>query len=97
MPVLALFAYVRVYPIACSVVLSFYKWNLISPIKPFVGWDNYIQLMSDPNFLLALQEHHDLFAGDGRVQHRCWRCRSPFSWPAAAASRPSIRRSTSCR
>jgi multiple sugar transport system permease protein len=54
-PVLALFAYVRVWPIAWGVVLSFHKWNLISPIKPFVGWANYAQLIGDPNFLLALK------------------------------------------
>jgi multiple sugar transport system permease protein len=54
-PVLALFLYVRVIPIAFSFVLSFYRWNLISPRKPFVGWENYIQLLSDDNFILALK------------------------------------------
>ena len=55
MPVLALFAYVRIWPIAWGVVLSFHKWNLISPIQPYVGWANYRQLIGDPNFLLALK------------------------------------------
>ena len=54
-PVLALFFYVRIIPIGFSFLLSFYKWNLISPRKPFVGWDNYVNLMSDDNFLLALK------------------------------------------
>jgi multiple sugar transport system permease protein len=54
-PVLALFAYVRVVPIVWSFVLSFYKWNLISPLKPFVGLTNYELLLSDENFLLALE------------------------------------------
>ncbi len=54
-PVLALFAYVRIWPIAWGVVLSFHKWNLISPIKPYIGWANYSQLIGDPNFLLALK------------------------------------------
>ncbi|MBV9523109.1 MAG: sugar ABC transporter permease [Alphaproteobacteria bacterium] len=54
-PVLALFAYVRVVPIAWSLVLSFYKWNLISPLKPFIGFTNYKLLLSDENFLLALK------------------------------------------
>ena len=54
-PVLALFAYVRVVPIAWSVVLSFYKWNLISPLKPFIGFANYELLLSDENFLVALK------------------------------------------
>ena len=55
LPILALFAYVRVIPIGFSVVLSFYKWKLISPLKPFIGLDNYTQLMSDDNFILALK------------------------------------------
>ena len=54
-PVLALFAYVRVWPIGWGVVLSFYKWNLIGKKKPFVGLDNYINLLHDPNFILALK------------------------------------------
>jgi len=54
-PVLALFAYVRVYPIAWSVVLSFYRWNLIRPQKPFIGFTNYLNLLADDNFLLALK------------------------------------------
>src|SRR5439155_12516136 len=55
LPVLALFAYVRVIPIGFSALLSFYKWNLISPRKPFVGLANYAQLLSDENFQLALK------------------------------------------
>ena len=55
LPVIALFAYVRVIPIAFSALLSFYKWNLISPHKPFVGLANYVQLVGDENFQLALK------------------------------------------
>src|SRR5258707_385146 len=55
LPILALFAYVRVIPIGFSVLLSFYKWKLISPLKPFIGLENYIQLMQDDNFYLALK------------------------------------------
>jgi multiple sugar transport system permease protein len=54
-PVLALFAYVRIVPIAWSVVLSFYKWNLIQPLKPYIGLTNYRLLLEDENFLLALK------------------------------------------
>ena len=54
LPVVALFAYVRIVPIGFGFLLSFYKWNLISPRRPFVGWDNYTTLIEDENFLLAL-------------------------------------------
>jgi len=53
-PVLALFLYVRIVPIGFGVWLSFHRWNLLSPAKPFVGWRNYEQLFADENFHLAL-------------------------------------------
>lgn len=54
-PVLALFAYIRAFPIAWSVILSFHRWDLISAAKPFVGFANYLRLVKDGNFLLALR------------------------------------------
>lgn len=54
-PVLALFFYVRVIPIARSVIISFYRWDLIRPLKPFIGFANYENLLSDANFILALK------------------------------------------
>ena len=53
-PVMALFAYARIFPIGWSVVLSFYRWDLIKPLKPFIGLANYEQLLQDENFRLAL-------------------------------------------
>jgi len=53
-PVLALFAYIRVFPIIWSVVLSFYNWRLIGRQRPFIGLQNYLHLLHDPNFLTAL-------------------------------------------
>jgi multiple sugar transport system permease protein len=54
-PVLGLFAYIRAFPIAWSVILSFHQWDLISTIKPFVGFANYLKIARDANFLLALK------------------------------------------
>jgi multiple sugar transport system permease protein len=55
LPVLALFVYVRIIPIGFGFLLSFYKWNLLSPVKPFVGFNNYLTLLDDDNFILALK------------------------------------------
>ncbi|MFI4980664.1 MAG: carbohydrate ABC transporter permease, partial [Nevskiales bacterium] len=55
LPVLALFFYVRIIPIGFGFLLSFYRWNLITPRKPFVGLENYLALLSDDNFILALK------------------------------------------
>jgi multiple sugar transport system permease protein len=54
-PVLVLFLYVRVIPIVESVALSFYRWDMIRPLKPFIGLRNYEQLLTDENFILALE------------------------------------------
>jgi multiple sugar transport system permease protein len=54
-PIVALFVYVRVVPIGFSLLLSFYRWNLISPVRPWIGLDNYANLLSDDNFQLALR------------------------------------------
>jgi multiple sugar transport system permease protein len=55
LPVLALFLYVRIIPIGFGFVLSLYRWNMISPRKPFVGLANYVQLFGDEKFIAALK------------------------------------------
>lgn len=55
LPVLALFFYVRIVPIAYSFYLSFYNWSLIKPRRPFIGWENYLSMLDDENFVLALK------------------------------------------
>src|SRR5437660_2916359 len=54
-PVLALFAYIRLVPIAWSVILSLYSWDFISLHKPLVGLGNYVRLMADENFIQAVK------------------------------------------
>jgi multiple sugar transport system permease protein len=54
-PVLLLFGYVRGWPIVQSFIISFYKWELISPLKPFIGLLNYQMLLEDENFWLSLK------------------------------------------
>ncbi len=53
-PVLVIFAWVRVIPIAEIMRLSFHRWDIISRNQPFVGLDNYIELFGDKLFLTAL-------------------------------------------
>src|SRR3989339_1692696 len=38
------------WPILYSLVLSFFKWNMIAPKKTFIGVDNYVSLFNDPVF-----------------------------------------------
>jgi ABC-type sugar transport system permease subunit len=94
LPVLALFLYVRIIPIGFGFVLSLYRWNMISARKPFVGFANYIQLFGDENFIAALKNTTIYsFATVILTTVLAWRSFSP----AGAGSRPSTRRSISCR
>lgn len=42
-----------VYPIIYMFYLSFYNWNMIGN-KKFIGFDNYVSLFSDPEFMQVL-------------------------------------------
>ena len=54
LPTLAIFAWVRLYPIADTLRLSVHKWDILSKNKPFIGLDNFRELMGDQLFLDAL-------------------------------------------
>ncbi len=54
LPVLAIYAYVRIVPIGRSVQLSFFDWRLIARARPFVGLGNYVRMIGDENFHIAI-------------------------------------------
>lgn len=47
-PSLLIFGIFMFYPFIYTIYLSFFDWNMIKPIKAFVGWKNYIALLQDP-------------------------------------------------
>ena len=48
LPSLLVFAAFMFYPLAYTAYLSFFDWNMIKPVKVFVGWANYQALLQDP-------------------------------------------------
>ena len=42
------------WPIAHSLILSFQEWDFLRPDRPFVGLDNYRDLLADDEFLNAM-------------------------------------------
>lgn len=46
-PSLIAFTIFMFWPLARTVYLSFYDWNMIKPVKKFVGFQNYITLLTD--------------------------------------------------
>ena len=41
------------FPVVFSIVLTFHKWNIISPME-YSGLNNYIRLLKDPVFLKSI-------------------------------------------
>jgi len=48
LPSLLVFSVFMFYPLLYTIYLSFFDWNMIKPVKTFVGWGNYIALLQDP-------------------------------------------------
>lgn len=48
LPSFLTFAVFMFWPLANTVYLSFFDWNMIKPAKKFVGFENYIELFRDP-------------------------------------------------
>ncbi|HKG54069.1 MAG TPA: sugar ABC transporter permease [Anaerolineales bacterium] len=53
-PGLLHFLIFTVFAVSFAFYISFHKWNIIQPDKPFVGFDNYVRLFQDPRFLRAV-------------------------------------------
>ncbi len=53
--ILAFYIVLRFIPIFNSFRLSFFKWDLINPVKPFIGLDNYRRLAGDEDFIVAFR------------------------------------------
>ena len=47
-PSLFVFAIFMIWPLIRTVYLSFFDWNMIRPVKKFVGFDNYIAIFKSP-------------------------------------------------
>ncbi|MCY0897007.1 MAG: sugar ABC transporter permease [Alicyclobacillaceae bacterium] len=54
LPTIILLGIFTVYPIVESFVISFFKWDMLSAKKPFVGFQNYRYIFADPLFHRAL-------------------------------------------
>lgn len=53
-PGLLLFAVFVVFSISFSIYISFHRWDILNPAKPYVGLDNYRQLANDDGFHKAV-------------------------------------------
>lgn len=51
---LLFFAFIRFYPMISAFYMSFTNWNIISPVRKFVGLSNYVGIFNDPVFMISL-------------------------------------------
>ncbi|MDD2231708.1 MAG: sugar ABC transporter permease [Sphaerochaetaceae bacterium] len=54
-PVIAIFAFVRIIPICTNFVYSLFESTVVNPTQKFVGLKNFIELFHDQLFLLSLR------------------------------------------
>lgn len=47
-PSLIIFALFMIWPFFYTIYLSFFDWNMVAPTKTFVGFQNYVDVLTDP-------------------------------------------------
>lgn len=55
LPTIVVFAVFMFWPVIYTVYLSFLKWNMISPVKTFVGFNNYVKIFKSTEFIVTLK------------------------------------------
>ena len=54
LPFLVIFAAFQIYPLIYGVIISFYRFRGLAE-RQFVGLDNYVRLLNNPQFYQALE------------------------------------------
>ncbi|CED92423.1 MAG: sugar ABC transporter permease [Actinomyces succiniciruminis] len=60
-PFFIVFAITGLYPLLYTAWVSFHKWHLIGGDQGFTGLDNYINVVHQPNFWIALRNTFSIF------------------------------------
>lgn len=55
LPTILVFAVFMFWPVIYTFYLSLLKWNMIAPVKTFVGLGNYTKIFSRPEFVITLK------------------------------------------
>jgi sn-glycerol 3-phosphate transport system permease protein len=53
-PAIILFLVFYIYPIYDMIHLSFTSWNMLNPVKEYVGFENYVDLLNEPDFIQVI-------------------------------------------
>src|SRR3990170_2311242 len=54
LPAIVVLGVFHLFPIVFAFFISLLKWNMIDPVRPYVGLANYVQALQDDKFRTAL-------------------------------------------
>ena len=60
-PFFILFIVVGLFPIAYTAVISFMDWDLVRNSGEFIGFDQYVYVLTQPKFWIALRNTFSIF------------------------------------
>ncbi|WP_461768063.1 carbohydrate ABC transporter permease [Pseudothermotoga sp.] len=55
LPGISMFMMWLLIPIAFSLYLSFHEWSMVDPLKPFVGFENFMNVLKDKDIMRSLK------------------------------------------
>ena len=67
-PALVVFLTFVILPVGLAAVYSLFNWNGLTPLERFVGFDNYLEAFTDPNFLQAIGNNFSILIASILIQ-----------------------------
>ncbi len=67
-PALVVFLTFVILPVVLAAVYSLFNWNGLTPLERFVGFDNYIEALTDPNFTQAIGNNFSILIASILIQ-----------------------------
>lgn len=67
-PALVVFLTFVILPVVLAAVYSLFNWNGLTPLERFIGFDNYIEAFTDPNFVQAIGNNFSILIASILIQ-----------------------------
>ncbi len=67
-PALVVFLTFVILPVGLAAVYSLFNWNGLTPLERFVGFGNYVEAFTDPNFIQAIGNNFSILIASILIQ-----------------------------
>ena len=67
-PALVVFLTFVILPVGLAAVYSLFNWNGLTPLERFIGFDNYVEAFTDPNFVQAIGNNFSILVASILIQ-----------------------------